>query len=448
MSFICQKLLVMVVQKFGGTSVGSATAMLNVMQIVSNTAAEKLVVLSALSGVTDMLQSYAKASLEEEKRLEKHILGRHLKQILELGLENNVQLKFKITDVINQLALLKTVSKKALLVQGELMSIEIFAALLTKNNVNCTILPSEYYLHLDDNGQPEYEPNEDFREWIRENQIVIAPGFVCFDNEGSLSNLGRGGSDFSATCFGAVLAADRIEIWTDIDGLHQNDPRYVEGTYPLREMAFSDAEELSFFGAKILHPLCVQPARVCNIPIHLKNTLKPTDQGTVISQKENDSRFLAVAAKDGIQVIKIDSSNMFDTYGYLNSVFSVFNKYKISVDALATSEVSISMTIDNHTCIDKAMNELKLLGEIQLSESNSLICVVGNFKANQSGIMSKILKTISGIPISLISYGGNERNITFVVPSIHKEETLVQLQDLFIQQTIESHESTNAIYSV
>jgi aspartate kinase len=242
--------------------------------------------------------------------------------------------------------------------------------------------------------------------------------------EGEVDNLQRGGSDYSASLIGAAINAEEIQIWTDIDGFHNNDPRYVEKTKKIEQLSFNEAAELAYFGAKILHPQTVFPARVQNIPVRLKNTMNPSDGGTLITSESIGTGIKAVAAKDGITAIKIRSDRMLMAYGFLKNVFQVFEKYKTPIDMISTSEVAVSLTIDNTEKLKEILGELDVFGMVEVDENMSIICIVGNIIGEETGFASKVFNALDGIPIRMISYGGSRYNISVLVPNSQKQVTL------------------------
>jgi len=260
-------------------------------------------------------------------------------------------------------------------------------------------------------------------------KYYITQGYICRNAQGEIDNLQRGGSDYTASLIGAAIDADEIQIWTDIDGFHNNDPRFVENTKKIEQLSFNEAAELAYFGAKILHPQTVFPARVQDIPVRLKNTLNPTDSGTLITSETSGAGIKAVAAKDGITAIKIRSDRMLMAYGFLKSVFRVFEKYKTPIDMISTSEVAVSLTIDNTEQLKKIKNELDKFGTVEVDDNMTIICIVGDIIAEERGFASKVFNALDGIPIRMISYGGSRYNISVLVPNSHKKNTLQALSE-------------------
>ena len=272
--------------------------------------------------------------------------------------------------------------------------------------------------YLEKSIRPIIETSDD-------DTYFVTQGFICKNANGELDNLGRGGSDYSAALIGAAINASEVQIWTDIDGMHNNDPRYVENTYPIHKMSFDEAAELAYFGAKILHPATIQPCKEHGIAVRLKNTMAPQAEGTLITNSgDSEKKFHAVAAKDNITVIRICSARMLMAYGFLRKVFEIFENYKTPIDMITTSEVAVSLTIDNDEHLSEIVEELKTLGNIEIEKGNTIICVVGKLDHSKSGLVARILESINNIPIKMISYGASNRNVTFLISSENKKEAL------------------------
>ena len=324
--------------------------------------------------------------------------------------------------------------------QGELLSTGLFHMYLTELGKNSAFLPALSFMRVDKEHEPDYY-------YISENiqrqlgnylntRIFVTQGFICRNVSGEVDNLGRGGSDYSAAIIGNVLYADEVQIWTDIDGIHNNDPRYVDNTSPLRELSFEEAAELAYFGAKILHPSTIYPCSSKGIPVILKNTLEPNDPGTIISQAYNPSGIKAVAAKDGITAIKIRSSRMLMAHGFLKRVFEIFDEYGTAVDMITTSEVAVSLTIDNQKSLSQIVERLKAFSTVEIDDNQTIICIVGDFVAEKPGTASTILNSLKDVPVRMISYGGSSHNISILVSSDNKINALRAVNQVVNQQNL------------
>lgn len=324
--------------------------------------------------------------------------------------------------------------EKVVLSQGEQMSTAMFNLYLNSIGVNSVMLPALDYMKIDKNGEPD---NAYIREHLQielsklpdDAALYITQGYICRNAYNEIDNLQRGGSDYSASLIGAAIKAEEIQIWTDIDGMHNNDPRFVENTKPVASLSFEEAAELAYFGAKILHPTCILPAKLENIPVRLLNTMDPTAHGTLISTAITPHKIEAVAAKDGITAIKVKSGRMLLAYGYLRKVFECFDMHKTSIDMITTSEVGVSVTIDNAKHLDEIVNELKKFGTVTVEKDMVIICVVGDMNSNNVGFQAKIVNALKEIPIRMISYGGSNFNVSFLVRSEDKQRALKALSD-------------------
>lgn len=415
------------VLKFGGTSVGSAENMRRVARIISSQEA-KITVLSAMSGTTDALVAISKGGIGIDLLVEKY------NKCVDELLKDKQEAKELIKNTFKKVELSNDANE--ILAQGELLTTAIFTLYLRECGVKAVLLNAPDYIVADDENSPSLSDIATRLEGVISNDdtIYITQGFICSDKNGRLSNLGRGGSDYSAALFGATIEASEVQIWTDIDGMHNNDPRFVEGTYPIRMLHFDEAAELAYFGAKILHPATIQPCKERGIPVKLKNSMEPLAQGTTIAAVEQSERdFVAVAAKDGITVIRITSTNMLMAYGFLRKVFEVFERYRTPIDMIATSEVAVSLTIDNDTYLDAITEELKWYGHIEVERDNSIVCVVGRLGQSEKGRAKKILEAIGEVPVKMISYGASNRSISFLVNMLNKREVLNSLNNhLFV----------------
>ena len=328
--------------------------------------------------------------------------------------------------------------EKEILAQGELLSTKLFTIYLEEQGTKATLLPALEFMRIDDENEPdETFIQEKLSALLRAHPrqtIFITQGYICLNSQNRIDNLQRGGSDYTASIIGAAVQASEIQIWTDIDGMHNNDPRVVKKTYPIAQLSFNEAAELAYFGAKILHPFTIRPAQRANIPVRLLNTLAPEAAGTLISDKEGERTITAVAAKDGITAIKIRSSRMLLAHGFLRKVFEVFENYKTPIDLITTSEVAVSLTVDNQNHLENIIRDLKAYGEVDVENDNTIICVVGNMPFYKVGILKRVVDAIDDIPIRMLSYGGSKFNISLLIDSQYKEETLNRLNERIFHQ--------------
>jgi aspartate kinase len=429
------------IMKFGGTSVGSPDKFRALIPLI-NDGETNMVVVSAMSGTTNSLIEITDLMNcgETDKAKEKiNILGQKYRQTVEDLFETKefkhkgkefVNLRF---DLISEVVLDEYTKSKEKLVhaQGELLSTTLLHMLLTEKGINSTLLQALNFMRIDKDGEPDYYYIEENikRELRKEppSDIIITQGFICRNAYGEVDNLKRGGSDYSASIIGAVLNVREIQIWTDIDGFHNNDPRYVENTGVIRKLSFDEAAELAYFGAKILHPSSVAPARMKNIPVRLKNTMHPEDEGTIIVSEESFSDYKAVAAKDGITVIRIKSAHMLMAYGFLRKVFEIFEAYRTPIDMVATSEVSVSLTIDDTTNLEGIVKELKKLGAVSVEHDQTIVCVVGDFRPETRGSAPEIFEALDNITLKMICYGGSSHSLSILIDTKNKVEALRQL---------------------
>ena len=436
----------MKVLKFGGTSVGSAQRIKNVADLITKRG-KNIIVLSAMSGTTNSLVQISER-LHQEDIDGAYGIIEGLKQkyarTLEEMFDDQVYLNLaqnKIQEILDFIRL-HTMSnfseryEKEILAQGELMSTNIMHYYLLSQGIKSVLLPALDYMRIDENAEPDFNYIKAHISALLkatpDADIYITQGFICRNPEGYIDNLLRGGSDYSASIVGAMIGAEEVQIWTDIDGMHNNDPRFVENTAPVHELAFEEAAELAYFGAKILHPTCVRPAQEHNIPVRLLNTLCPDAPGTLIHNSSETGKIKAVAAKDNITSIKIKSSRMLLAHGFLRKVFEIFEDNKTAIDMITTSEVGVSVTIDNTRNLDQIIKELKNLGEVTIDEDMVIICVVGDLKWQNRGFEAQVLNAISTIPVRMISYGGSNHNISVLIHQDDKIETLRLLsQHLF-----------------
>ena len=433
----------MKVIKFGGTSVGNIENMYAVMKLVAN-GEKKLIVLSAMAGTTNALVEIADYLYKKNKDTARSHINK-----LEKGYENVVKSLYKkdeskiestkvIKAVFNTIKSFTTgefteVGEKTILAQGELISTALFTRLMLENELDARLLPALDFMRIDEDKAADLNAiKEKITEVISqagEAQYYITQGFICRNSEGNIDNLQRGGSDYTASLIGAALEAEEIQIWTDIDGFHNNDPRYVSNTKKIDHLSFKEAAELAYFGAKILHPQTVLPAKLQNIPVRLKNTMNPADSGTLITSETSGTGIKAVAAKDGITAIKVRSYRMLMAYGFLKSIFEIFEFFKTPIDMISTSEVAVSLTIDHTGKLNDIIKELKEYGEVEVDKDQTIICIVGDIIAEERGFAAKIFTALEGIPIRMISYGGSRYNISVLIPTSQKQKTLQALSD-------------------
>lgn len=318
--------------------------------------------------------------------------------------------------------------EKAIIAQGELISTALFHLLLQERNINSFLLPALSFMRIDKDGEPDaYYIEENIGRELKNcesSKIIITQGFICRNAHGEIDNLKRGGSDFTASLIGAAVNSSEIQIWTDINGFHNNDPRFVENTKVIRELSFDEAAELAYFGAKILHPSSVNPAREKNIPVRLKNTMEPDDPGTLITSSSVLQDYKAVAAKDGICVLRIRSDRMLMAYGFLLKVFEIFEAYRTPIDMITTSEVAVSITIDNPEFIKNIAKDLKELGSVEVEENQTIVCVVGDFRTERTGSAPEIFEALNTIPLKMISYGGSPNSLSLLIDTSNKIEAL------------------------
>ena len=437
----------MKVLKFGGTSVGSAERIQGVAKLITDNE-PKIVVLSAMSGTTNTLVEIADCLYCNEKKKALEII-----QNLEVNYYIVITELFSTEKYIHKSKeFIQTIftyvrsfvnkdfyplQEKAVLAQGEIMSPTLLHYYLEECNIPNTLLSALEYMRIDKDCEPDYF-------YIRQNlqrelaqpgieNLIITQGFICRNAYGEIDNLKRGGSDYSAALIGAAIHSDEIQIWTDIDGFHNNDPRIVDNTKAIRQLSFDEAAELAYFGAKILHPSSVQPAKKENIPVRLKNTLNPQDEGTLITAENTKGNIKAVAAKSGITAIKIKSTNMLLAYGFIRKVFEVFEAWKTPIDMIATSEVAISLTIDCTEQLDNILKDLEKYGTIEVDRNMAIICIVGDCSAGKSGLGAQVLTALAEVPLRMISYGGSEHNISVLVKEEDKKKAMIDLSRKLLQ---------------
>lgn len=431
----------MKVMKFGGTSVGSPQRMKSVVNLIAD-GEQNLVVLSAMSGTTNSLleisdylykqnQEGANAYITKlEDKYRKHIDELYSSEEYK---QQTWQLLHGIFDYIRSFTKgdFTAREEKIIVAQGEMLSTNMMTNYLLEQGYNVVLLPALEFMRTNQDGEPDlkYIQEQASKQLALypDKQIYITQGFICLNATGEIDNLQRGGSDYTASLLGGALAASEIQIWTDIDGMHNNDPRFVENTTPVNHLHFDEAAELAYFGAKILHPTCIQPAKYANVPVKLLNTMDPTAPGTVISNMVEHRKIKAVAAKDNIVAINITSSRMLLAYGFLRKVFEVFENYKTSIDMICTSEVGVSVSIDDKTHLQPILNELKKLGVVEVDDNMCIICVVGDLDWRNVGFEAIATEALKDIPVRMISYGGSNHNISFLVSAYDKKRALESL---------------------
>lgn len=433
----------MKILKFGGTSVGSPERMRKLLDIV-NPAEKQIVVLSAVSGTTNSLVEISSALLKEDKNkgleLIKALQLKYNDFVAELLPETEfreqgqevVDYHFNfLTTLANDL--FSSIEEKVVLAQGELLSTTLYHIYLKSIQVPSVLLSALDFMKVDEDHEPIVpyiaENLKPLLAANADNKLFITQGYICRNSFGEIDNLRRGGSDYTASLIGAAITADEVQIWTDIDGMHNNDPRIVKGTKPISNLSFDEAAELAYFGAKILHPQSVFPAQKYKIPVRLLNTMETTAKGTLISEESEKGKIKAIAAKDGITAINIHSSRMLLAYGFLRKVFEVFERYKTPIDMITTSEVAVSLTVDFTDNLPKIIKELDQFGVVEIDSDLTIICVVGDFSAEKHGYAAKVLDSIKHVPVRMISYGGSEYNISLLVNTNEKVEVLRSLHD-------------------
>lgn len=428
----------MKIMKFGGTSVGNPDRMKALIPLI-NDGDQKIVVLSAMAGTTNSLVEIANLlyadNINEASAKNNELRAKYHQVVEELFATADFQKSGR--ELIDShfeyirnftLRVFTKLQEKAILAQGELISTSLFNLLLQERNIKSVLLPALSFMRIDKDGEPDsfyIEENieRELKNYSSES-IIITQGFICRNAYGEIDNLKRGGSDFTASLIGAAVNASEIQIWTDINGFHNNDPRFVENTQVIRELSFDEAAELAYFGAKILHPSSVNPARVKNIPVRLKNTMEPEDVGTLITSSSVLQDYKAVAAKDGISVLRIRSDRMLMAYGFLRKVFEIFEAYRTPIDMITTSEVAVSITIDNPDFIKQIAKDLKELGSVEVEENQTIICVVGDFRTERTGSAPEIFEALNTIPLKMISYGGSPNSLSLLIDTTNKIEAL------------------------
>ena len=434
----------MKVMKFGGTSVGSPERMKGVASLVTESGEPTFIVLSAMSGTTNSLVEISDYLYKKnpeganevinnlEKKYMQHVEDLYSTEEMKKTTREFLQGEFNYLRSFTK-DLFTSFEEKSIVAQGEIMSTNMVVNYLKEQGIKAVLLSALDFMRTDKNAEPDLPYiKERLAQQLEANpdaEIYITQGFICRNAYGEVDNLQRGGSDYSASLIGAAVKADEIQIWTDIDGMHNNDPRIVDKTSPVRHLHFEEAAELAYFGAKILHPTCIQPAKYANIPVRLLNTMDPKAEGTMISNETEKGKIKAVAAKENITAIKIKSSRMLLAHGFLRKVFEIFEKYQTSIDMICTSEVGVSVSIDNTKHLNEILDELRKYGTVTVDHNMCIICVVGDLEWENVGFEAKALDAMRDIPVRMISFGGSNYNISFLVRECDKKAALQSLSD-------------------
>jgi len=425
--------------KFGGTSVGKPERMHQVSQLITKGSESTIVVLSALSGTTNALVEISKSLASGDRETAKQKIAKLEEQyrsfVLDLVKGKDTREKanalvsehFEFLNIILRISFSEALNKD-ILAQGELMSTKLFSVYLEEQKIDHMLLPALEFMTIDSNEEPQLGSIKiKLSQLLQQNsnkKLFVTQGYICRNSKGEVDNLKRGGSDYTASLIAAAIKATVCEIWTDIDGMHNNDPRIVDKTIAIKQLSFDEAAELAYFGAKILHPTCIWPAQQENVPVKLLNTMQPEAAGTVITKEAGSVGVKAVAAKDGIIAIKIKSSRMLLAYGFLRKVFEVFEKYHTSIDMITTSEVAVSVTIDTDVSLKKIVKELEPFGSVDVEKEQTIVSIVGNEIAQTDDVLQKLFTAIKEVPVTMVSYGGSPHNISLLVPSSYKTKTL------------------------
>lgn len=438
----------MKVMKFGGTSVGTPARMKDVCQLITKSGEPTFVVLSAMSGTTNSLLEISNYFYKKNPDGAHDIINQLERKYMAHvdDLYTNPEIKQQITELLKERFMyLRSFSKetftsfeeRAVVAQGEILSTNMVAAYLKQEGVKTILVPALDFMRTDKNQEPDMMHIKlhinDILKREEGYQIYITQGFICRNAYGEIDNLQRGGSDYTASIIGAAIKAEEIQIWTDIDGMHNNDPRIVDETEPVHQLNFEEAAELAYFGAKILHPTCVQPAKNAGIPVALKNTMDPDAEGTIINNELQRGKIKAVAAKDNITAIKIKSSRMLLASGFLRKVFDTFEEFNTSIDMVCTSEVGVSMSIDNPRNLDNIVDQLKKYGTVTVDKDMCIICVVGDLDWENLGFETLATEAMKDIPVRMISYGGSNYNISYLIRECDKKKALQNLSNVLFK---------------
>lgn len=432
----------MKIMKFGGTSVGKPERMHHIASLVTKETEPTIVVLSALSGTTNTLVEIGDHIAKGDRAAAKQTIDKletHYHDFISKLVNKPEAVEkakaivaehFEFLNIILKISFSEALSKD-ILAQGELLSTKLFSVYLEEQGIAHALLPALDFMSIDNNDEPQIGrikiKLEQLLEKNADKKLFITQGYICRNAKGEIDNLKRGGSDYTASLIAAAINASVCEIWTDIDGMHNNDPRIVKKTLPIEQLSFDEAAELAYFGAKILHPASIWPAQTYNVPVKLLNTMQPEAKGTLIAEKAGSVGVKAVAAKDNIIAIRIKSSRMLLAYGFLRKIFEVFEKYRTPIDMITTSEVAVSLTIDNSVYLEQILGELELFGTIEVDKNQAIISVVGNEIAQTTQIVKKLFGSIMNVPVRMVSYGGSPHNISLLVPAEYKTQILQQL---------------------
>ncbi|GMQ35646.1 aspartate kinase [Algoriphagus taiwanensis] len=430
--------------KFGGTSVGRPERMHQVKDLITRGDEPTIVVLSALSGTTNALVGIGEALAAGDKTLAKdridtlhaHYLAFYPELLKTPGAraqaEEIIREHFEFLNILLKISFNEAINRD-ILAQGEMLSTKLFYTLLGELEIPAVFLPALDFMSIDENSEPELPKiSEKLKAILAEHpqeRLFITQGYICKNHRNEVDNLKRGGSDYTASLVAAAIHASVCEIWTDIDGMHNNDPRIVDRTRPIAELSFDEAAELAYFGAKILHPASIWPAQLHNIPVKLLNTMQPDAGGTLIKASVETTGVKAIAAKDGITAIKVKSSRMLLAYGFLRRIFEIFEKYKTPIDMITTSEVAVSVTIDDLSHLEQILEELQALGSVEVDRNQTIICIVGNMVSETKGAIKSVMDSLVDIPVRMVSYGGSRHNVSILVDAQYKVQALKNLNE-------------------
>lgn len=437
----------MKIMKFGGTSVGRPERMHQVKDLVTMGDEPRIVVLSALSGTTNALVGIGEALAAADKELAKQRideLNAHYlvfyKELLKSDegrakAEGIIKEHFEFLNILLKISFNEAINRD-ILAQGELLSTKLFYTLLEELQIPAVFLPALDFMSIDENSEPELgkisEKLKSILADYSEETLFITQGYICKNHRNEVDNLKRGGSDYTASLIASAIQATACEIWTDIDGMHNNDPRIVDKTRPIAALSFDEAAELAYFGAKILHPASIWPAQLYNVPVKLLNTMQPEAHGTLIQAEVDAIGVKAIATKDGITAVKIKSSRMLLAYGFLRRIFEIFEKYKTPIDMITTSEVAVSVTIDDLSHLEQILGELDALGSVEVDKNQAIVCIVGNEISETKGVIKAVMDALEDIPVRMVSYGGSRHNVSLLIDAKFKNEALQKLNsDLF-----------------
>jgi len=430
--------------KFGGTSVGRPERMYQVKDLITRSTEPTIVVLSALSGTTNALVGIGEALAAADKTLAKERIdalhAHYLNFYPELlkspaartKAEDILKEHFEFLNILLKISFNEAIQRD-ILAQGELLSTKLFHALLEELEIPAVLLPALDFMSIDENSEPELGKISERLKAILaqypDQQLFITQGYICKNHRNEVDNLKRGGSDYTASLVAAAIQASVCEIWTDIDGMHNNDPRVVDRTRPIAELSFDEAAELAYFGAKILHPASIWPAQLHNVPVRLLNTMDPAAAGTLIKAEVAETGVKAIAAKDGITAINIKSSRMLLAYGFLRRIFEVFESFKTPIDMITTSEVAVSVTIDDLSHLDQIVEELSRFGTVEVDSNQAIVCVVGNQVAETKGAIQSVMDSMVDIPVRMVSFGGSKHNVSILIDAKYKMQALKNLNE-------------------